>query len=67
MTNEEKIAELIKVSQMPLEERNEYIEQFIAKRKTELTVNENRENNIGPIQIGSDPDEFYQKLGAMPL
>ena len=52
MTNEEKIAEMIKVSKMPYEERIAYIEQYIAKRKAERAVNENSENNIGPIQIG---------------
>lgn len=67
MTNEEKIAELIKVSKMPLEERNEYIEQFITKRKAERAVNENSENDVGPIQIGDNPDEFYRQLGAIPF
>lgn len=67
MTNEEKIAELIKVSKMPMEETVVYIEEFIAKRKAERTVNENSENNVGPIQIGDNPDEFYRKLGAIPF
>ena len=67
MTNEEKIAELIKVSKMPMEEAVVYIEEFIAKRKAERTVNENSENNVGPIQIGDNPDEFYRKLGAIPF
>ena len=67
MTNEEKIAELIKVSKMPLEERNEYIEQFIANSKMKKTVNEDNENDVGPIQIGDDPDKFYRKLGAIPF
>ena len=66
MTNEEKIAELIKVSKMPLEERNEYIEQFIAKSKMKNAISEDNENDEGPIQI-DDPDEFYRKLGAIPF
>ena len=40
MTNEEKIAELIKVSKMPLEERNAYIEQSIAKKEREAQLAE---------------------------
>ncbi len=67
MTNEEKIAELIKVSKMPLEERNEYIEQFIAKSKMKNAISEDNENDEGPIQIGDNPDEFYRKLGAIPF
>lgn len=67
MTNEEKIAELIKVSKMPSEERIAYIEEFIAKRKAERAVNEDNENDEGSIQIGDDPDEFYRKLGAIPF
>ena len=67
MTNEEKIAELIKVSKMPMEEAIAYIEEFIAKRKKKNTINEDNENNEGPIQIGDNPDEFYRKLGAIPF
>ena len=67
MTNEEKIAELIKVSKMPSEERIAYIKQSIAKSKMKNTINEDDENNEGPIQIGDGPDEFYRKLGAMPF
>lgn len=67
MTNEEKIAEMIKVSKMPYEERIAYIEQYIAKRKMKKTVNEDNENDEGPIQIGDNPDEFYRKLGAIPF
>jgi len=67
MTNEEKIAELIKVSKMPSEERIAYIKQSIAKSKKKNTINEDNENDEGPIQIGDDPDEFYRKLGAMPF
>ncbi|MBO7585894.1 MAG: hypothetical protein J6T13_01765 [Bacteroidales bacterium] len=50
-----------------MEEAIAYIKQFIAKRKAERAVNENSENNIGPIQIGDNPDEFYRKLGAIPF
>ena len=67
MTNEEKIAELIKVSKMPLEERTEYIKQFIAKSKMKKSINEDNKNDVGPIQIGDNPDEFYRKLGAIPF
>lgn len=67
MTNEEKIAELIKVSKMPSEERLAYIKQSIAKSKMKKTVNEDNENDEGPIQIGGNPDEFYRKLGAIPF
>ena len=52
MTNEEKIAELIKVSKMPSEERLAYIKQSIAKSKMKKNVNEDNENDEGPIQIG---------------
>jgi hypothetical protein len=31
------------------------------------TINEDNENNEGPIQIGDDPDEFYRKLCAIPF
>lgn len=67
MTNEEKIAELIKVSKMPSKERIAYIKQSIAKSKMKNTINEDNENNEGPIQIGDNPDEFYRKLGAIPF
>lgn len=67
MTNEEKIAELIKVSKMPSEERIAYIKRSIAKSKMKKNVNEDNENDEGPIQIGDDPDEFYRKLGAIPF
>ena len=67
MTNEEKIAELIKVSKMPSEERIAYIKQSIAKSKMKKTVNEDNKNDEGPIQIGDNPDEFYRKLGAIPF
>jgi hypothetical protein len=67
MTNEEKIAELIKVSKMPSEERIAYIKQSIAKSKKKNTINEDNENDEGPIQIGDDPDKFYRKLGAIPF
>lgn len=67
MTNEEKIAELIKVSKMPSEERLAYIKQSIAKSKMKKNVNEDNENDEGPIQIGDNPDEFYRKLGAIPF
>ena len=67
MTNEEKIAELIKVSKMPLEERTAYIKQYIAKSKMKNTINEDNENNEGPIQIEDNPEEFYRKLGAIPF
>ena len=65
MTNEEKIAELIKVSKMPHEERIAYIKKSIAKSKMKNTTNEDKENDEGPIQIGDNPDEFYRKLGAI--
>ena len=67
MTNEEKIAELIKVSKMPHEEAIAYMEKFIANRKMKKNVNEDNENDGEPIQIGDDPDEFYRKLGAIPF
>ena len=67
MTNEEKIAELIKVSKMPHEEAIAYMEKFIAKSKMKSTTNEDKENDEGPIQIGDNPDEFYRKLGAIPF
>ena len=67
MTNEEKIAELIKVSKMPSEERIAYIKRSIAKSKMKNTINEDNENDEGPIQIGDNPDEFYRKLGAIPF
>ena len=31
------------------------------------TTNEDNENDVGPIQIGDNPDEFYRKLGAKPF
>ena len=31
------------------------------------TTNEDNENDVGPIQIGDNPDEFYRKLGAIPF
>ncbi len=67
MTNEEKIAELIKVSKMPHEEAIAYMKKSIAKSKMKNTTNEDNENDVGPIQIGNNPDEFYRKLGAIPL
>lgn len=67
MTNEEKIAELIKVSKMPSEEAIAYMKKSIAKSKMKKNVNEDNENDEGPIQIGDDPDEFYRKLGAIPF
>ena len=51
MTNEEKIAELIKVSKMPMEEANAYIKQYIAKRKMKNTINEDNENNNHNIEF----------------
>lgn len=60
MTNEEKIAELIKVSKMPSEERIAYIKRSIAKSKMKKSINEDNENDEGPTQIGDDPDEFYR-------
>jgi hypothetical protein len=67
MTNEEKIAELIKVSKMPSEEAIAYMKKSIAKSKMKKNVNEDNENDEGPIQIGDAPDEFYRKLGAIPF
>lgn len=67
MTNEEKIAELIKVSKMPMEEAIAYMKKSIAKSKMENTINGDNENNEVPTQIGDDPDEFYRKLGAIPF
>lgn len=67
MTNEEKIAELIKVSKMPMEEAITYMKKSIAKSKMKKTVDEDNENDEGPIQIGDNPDEFYRKLGAIPF
>ena len=67
MTNEEKIAELIKVSKMPSEEAIAYMKKSIAKSKMKKNVNEDNENDEGPMQIGDDPDEFYRKLGAIPF
>lgn len=67
MTNEEKIAELIKVSKMPSEEAIAYMKKSIAKSKMKKNVNEDNENDEEPIQIGDDPDEFYRKLGAIPF
>ena len=43
MTNEEKIAELIKVSKMSHEERIAYIKRSIAKSKMKKNVNEDNE------------------------
>ena len=51
MTNEEKIAELIKVSKMPSEERIAYIKQSIAKSKMKNTINEDNENNNHNIEF----------------
>ena len=67
MTNEEKIAELIKVSKMPSEERIAYIKRSIAKSEMKNTINGDNENNEVATQIGDDPDEFYRKLGAIPF
>ena len=52
---------------MPSEYRIAYIKQSIAKNKSKKNVNEDNENNEGPIQIGDDPDAFYRKLGAIPF
>ena len=49
MTNEEKIAELIKVSKMSHEEAIAYMKKSIAKSKMKNTINEDNENDEGPI------------------
>ena len=67
MTNEEKIAELIKVSKMSHEEAIAYIKRSIAKSEMKNTINGDNENNEVATQIGDDPDEFYRKLGAIPF
>ncbi len=51
MTNEEKIAEMIKVSKMPYKERIAYIKQSIAKSKMKNTINEDNENNNHNIEF----------------
>lgn len=61
MTNEEKIAELIKVSKMPLEERNAYIEQSIAKKEREAHLEE-YQRIINESEGWHTPDAFDKML-----